>query len=678
MKNSDDRSFEKTEDILMSDTSDFSISEIKSHDSFKTDITDIITAIITFFAIYFTFFRLNENTVDCYISLVYFLFSALNLCIVAVKERKFRKEAVFPAVLLFLIILSFSLFSSFDILRMLLSCYLFGYTLCALKGISSFPLSGIEDIYFQLSALFFTPIKNVFLPAVIFFKKLSSLKKTKSRRFSKFAGILLGIILAIPVFSIVTELLQDADFVFHYAFTSVSLVFDDISDFIADNIPLNFDNLLPAVLLTPFVFSFIFCAKHGITKTAEDKARAKQTIKKLAFVNPSVFFGFYALISLIYVFFIGTQITYLSAAFSGTLPYGYSLSSYARQGFFEMSAVAAINLLLIIAGEIFCRRNNNNELPKTRKYFSLFFCIFTMLLIIIAAAKMGLYVSAFGLTENRLAVLLADCILFISFALIIIMLFRKDFPAIRIIFRTAVTAVCVMLVLSLSSVAAVFNTEMYLSGRHKKTDTDTIRSSDSLIIGAYCLDRLTDCDSPVTAEDAKRQLYNLWSSKKYFLKNTDTVDVYLFKKFYTANEQRIQSYKTTENTDRYTDITYHKTEQNYTCATIFLILDMPERVREIKIENSLFTKTIRNSDGSPFDAGENFSIYDWCIADGNGEFAIITLITESNEKHTFELRRYGSFVSDDPERCLSINMTDHFSGYFRAKPDGYIYLTEDK
>ncbi len=679
MEDTEGKYFEAAKDIKMSDIIEDGITDTKASDSVKTDITDLITVAFTFFAIYFTVAQNYENTVGYSISIVYFLFFVFTAGTVVFREKCFRKEAVFPCVLLIIVYASFSLFTGYDILRMLLSCYLFGYTICALKGISVFPVKSIEDAFFQLSSLFFIPIKNVFLPLAVFFRKIKNLRKGNNKKLIKVGGILLGFILAIPVFIVVSKLLEDADFAFRYVFSAFSDKFSRILTKLTEDIPLNLDNLLPALLLTPFVFSFIFCAKHGITKNVIDKKSEKNMIKKLAVVNSSIVFGFCSLISLVYIIFMVSQLSYLFAAFSGELPFGYSVSGYARQGFFEMSAVAAINFGLIILGEIFIRRTEKGGLPEIRKYFSLFFCIFTLLLIIIAAAKMLLYVNTYGLTEKRIAVLIADIVLFITFILTAIKLFRKNLPNLKTAFYSVAIAVTLLLVLPTDSLAASFNTQMYLTERHTKIDTEQIRHSDSLFLAALNLNKLADSDSTLTADNAKKRLYALWLCNKDYVEKPANIDSFLFKKFIEKYSDRIQSFSSEYNNGYFIGSgnapeTYLKTEQNFISANIYLTLDMPEYVTAIKFENSLFKKEIKNNDGSPLSYGQKISVYDWCTLDGNGEFAVITIYLENGEAHSFELRKDRFFVSENTERCFYVGKTDYVKGTIKAKPDGHIYF----
>ncbi len=679
MESTSEKHFENTENTEKTEIIEKGITDIKNHDTLKTGITDLITAIFTFFSVYFTVAQFYENTVGYTISIVYFLFFVFVAGTVIVREKRIRKEAVFSTVMLLSVIVSFSLFSGYDILRMLLTCYLFGYSICALKGIPSFPCNNTEDIYFQLKALFFVPIKKVFLPITVFISETKSLIKTKNRKITKAAGILIGVILAIPVFIAVVKLLENADFAFHYIFASLSSKLSRLTDKLTEQIPLNFDNLIPSLILSPFVFSFIFNAKHGTTKAAVEKSKRKQSVKKLAVISTSIIIGFYSLISIVYIIFIIAQFPFLFAAFSGDLPFGYSVSSYARQGFFEMSAVAAINFGLILAGETFVRKTDKNESPKIWKCISLFFCIFTLLLIIIAGIKMMLYINAYGLTEKRIAVVLADAVLFITFILIALKPYRKNLPHYRIIFISGVTAVCFILIFPIATFAASFNTQMYLAGNHNKIDIEYVRYSECKSIAAKNLTLLTESQSTVTAKNAKKWLYLM---SEYSMNNevkASTVDEDAFLKFIEKNKEKLLSYenltyKYDYYSGSYTDF-YLKTDRNYTTAYIHLYLDMPETIKEIKIENSLFYQRITKSDGSLFTYDEKIHISDWITDNNNGEFAVITLYLEDGKTVDFELRRDNEFSSESTENCIYVEASDYFYGILHTDKKGNILLT---
>ena len=54
----------------------------------------------------------------------------------------------------------------------------------------------------------------------------------------------------------------------------------------------------------------------------------------------------------VYLLFISMQAKYLFGAFWGALPEGFSYSEYARQGFFELCRVAAINIVILLATKL--------------------------------------------------------------------------------------------------------------------------------------------------------------------------------------------------------------------------------------------------------------------------------------------------------------------------------------
>ncbi len=57
----------------------------------------------------------------------------------------------------------------------------------------------------------------------------------------------------------------------------------------------------------------------------------------------------------VYLLFISMQAKYLFGAFWGALPEGFSYSEYARQGFFELCRVAAINIVILLAANVMSR-----------------------------------------------------------------------------------------------------------------------------------------------------------------------------------------------------------------------------------------------------------------------------------------------------------------------------------
>ena len=99
----------------------------------------------------------------------------------------------------------------------------------------------------------------------------------------------------------------------------------------------------------------------------------------------------------VYLLFLFSQLPYFFSAFAGLLPGGFTYAEYARRGFFELLAVAAINLGLML----FTKRRTQKEIFG-RKLLSGLLCAATLLLLGTAVRKLALYIEIFGLTRKRI------------------------------------------------------------------------------------------------------------------------------------------------------------------------------------------------------------------------------------------------------------------------------------
>lgn len=126
-------------------------------------------------------------------------------------------------------------------------------------------------------------------------------------------------------------------------------------------------------------------------------------------------------ILIIYVIFFISQWDYYVSAFTGVRPEELTFSDYAREGFFQLLAVAIINAVLSLGAAFLTKRRPENpdkphrdrNHPVTRIYMAVM-ALSTLVLIATAVAKMLLYVDTYGMTHKRtyatwLMLLLAVC-----------------------------------------------------------------------------------------------------------------------------------------------------------------------------------------------------------------------------------------------------------------------------
>ncbi len=145
---------------------------------------------------------------------------------------------------------------------------------------------------------------------------------------------------------------------------------------------------------------------------------------------------------LLYVLFFAVQAGYLFGAFTGHLPAGLTAANYARQGFFELCQVCALNFALL-AGAAKLSRAPLRTRPLLRGLATLL-CAETFLFGLVAAAKLGLYIRRFGLTERRLFSAWAILMLLLAAVLALASLHRA-FAAMRVLALTCAVsfaAVC--------------------------------------------------------------------------------------------------------------------------------------------------------------------------------------------------------------------------------------------
>lgn len=145
---------------------------------------------------------------------------------------------------------------------------------------------------------------------------------------------------------------------------------------------------------------------------------------------------------LLYLLFFAVQAGYLFGAFTGRLPAGFTAANYARQGFFELCQVCALNFALL-AGAAKLSRAPLRTRPFLRGLATLL-CAETFLFGLVAAAKLGIYIRRFGLTERRLFSAWAILMLLLAAVLALASLHRA-FAAMRVLALTCAVsfaAVC--------------------------------------------------------------------------------------------------------------------------------------------------------------------------------------------------------------------------------------------
>ena len=256
----------------------------------------------------------------------------------------------------------------------------------------------------------------------------------KKKQGGKTIYIILGILVGVTLLCLILPLLISADAVFDQLLGGA---FDWVVQAVSQIIlPMKLIFMTLMFLWGMMFFFAIYSAVKNRKPQVEEKDLRTQ--------EPVLAITALAVIGIVYLLFCMVQISYL---FTGgfTLPAEYSYAGFARQGFFQLLFVSALNLLLVLVTLSFFREN------KALKIMLAFLSACTYIMIISSACRMFLYIQAYQLTRLRVLVLFALLVLAVLFAGVIRSIYQEHFP----LFRYSVAVVTVLyIVLSFSHMDA--------------------------------------------------------------------------------------------------------------------------------------------------------------------------------------------------------------------------------
>ncbi|MGL5042529.1 MAG: DUF4153 domain-containing protein [Culicoidibacterales bacterium] len=385
---------------------------------FSPDKVDVYLAIsLSFFSYFFIKWISGFSWMGPKVSFYILAYVGLLLVYTQYKKIQRPKESFYWLTILLLCALSYGLFglhamSAWQfILTIMTAIY---WTASVMGGLLRQKTTNvlIVDI---CNILFVVPFSNLrALVDIITIKRSNEKQMLKGQVIS----IVIAILILIPLVSIILPALTGADS--SNLFTQImETIFKEniISDYIRPG------QLLFSILLLFYWVALIlgFGSKRNTTKiNLEAKVESLKKLKGLSRTTISLVL---LVIISVYFLFIVTQIPYLFSAFIGKIPLETeSYAEYARHGFFELCWIVTFNLAILLSANLFSRSLRVDA--KWLRYFNIVLAIITMLLITTAYSKMGLYISHYGLTVNRIKVCATLLFLLLTWSGIIVLQFR--------------------------------------------------------------------------------------------------------------------------------------------------------------------------------------------------------------------------------------------------------------
>lgn len=230
----------------------------------------------------------------------------------------------------------------------------------------------------------------------------------------------------------------------------------------------------------------------GLDKTAR-ACRRLSAITVLCATVPILF---------LYAVFFVSQWQYYVSAFTGTLPENLSYAQYAREGFFQLCAVAVINLCMTAAASLLTRRKDEKP-PVFLKVITVLYAAFTLVLIATAISKMVLYIDTYGLTQKRVYASVFMIAMAVVFAVILVKQFVPRTPS-------AIAILCVFALFAAVALGnadaqiARYNVDRYLDGTLAEVDIGALAELGDAAVPQ--LVRLAEIEAEKLGTDVKTML----------------------------------------------------------------------------------------------------------------------------------------------------------------------------
>ncbi len=323
---------------------------------------------------------------------------------------------------------------------------------------------------------------------------LKSLFASRNGGKKTFGKTLLGIVCALPVLLIVVPLLVKSDVAFEGLVNR--LFANTFSTFLKANIGL---------ALALFVIAYGFSLRFGkVAKIGKPKFKGMENVYIISFLSS---------IALCYLLYLFSQLAYFFSAFKGFLPDGeITYAEYARKGFFEMCAIAVINLIIVFVSLLLAKKQKGKVCFGV-KAVATFISLFTLIIIATAISKMVLYIDAYGMTVKRLTTSAFMVFLGIVFISLAFKVYCRRINVIKTALATAGIIVLILGVFNVNTVCAEYNYQAYINSKLETIDIDALYELGDE--GVPYLTKFAYAKDTELAEQAKRHLAKIYC-EEYF------------------------------------------------------------------------------------------------------------------------------------------------------------------
>lgn len=406
------------------------------------NVLNIVFALILGIAFdYFFYERMPE------ISYLLFNVMLLGFFMYSARSRINYKSKSGSLLLAFILLFSAALFiHSNEVLNLLdflmVPFLIVAYTIIATKKEADW--GSIIFVLDMMDRIFIKALSNIFKPILLLRKNSAGEKIEEKHKVWK--NILIGTAVSLPVLLFVIPLLMSADMAFEYYINNISIVFEG----------LNIGRAASHILLISVVFLYILGYAWSFKYTKDEMAYTSKA--RAGMVEPQILITSLVIINLVYLLFTVVQFSYLYAG--GRLPGNFTFSQYARRGFFELIAVAVINLFIMLLSLRLVKKENAACLSIIKILLSLLVG-FTINMLYSAHLRMSLYEQSFGYTELRVYVHMFMLFMFIVLLFAVAMVWNKRIQFVKASLICGIVLYAVLNYMNVEGFIARSNIERY-------------------------------------------------------------------------------------------------------------------------------------------------------------------------------------------------------------------------
>lgn len=351
------------------------------------------------------------------------------------------------------------------------------WPLCAAGALLCGGKTGAALPYDAINAGLLVPWGNFFSHIRVLGKNLSR-RVVHTRAGSRVAFVGLGLVLAVPVLMIVMPLLASADASFAHIFNNLERWFDR---WIETSMAVFWWQIILSLPVTCILYGAVYGALH---RRCTDcfHAEGLHAMRERARIVPTTAAAtMFCVLGAVYVLFLVLQGSYVFGAFMGHLPENFSYSAYAREGFFELCRLGGVNLAVLTVSNLVCRTPRREN--RVLRICNVALCVLSLLLTGTAAAKLGMYIAAYGLTVNR--VLPAVFLLWMAVVFVALLVWQvRSFSVVRFAVLTLAVMVAITCAADVPDLCVVYNQARWRSGTLQE-QPDYNASYDAWNFGTY-------------------------------------------------------------------------------------------------------------------------------------------------------------------------------------------------